>query len=174
MFLLNTRYSFLVTFMKYWLLKSDAEAYSIDDLKRDGTTPWTGVRNYQARNYMRDEMKPGDLAFFYHSNMGGSSTDARPSIVGICEIASGPIADETALDPKDSHYDPKSSPANPIWMCVEVKYKKHLKKPVSIDELRKTKGLEKMVILQKGSRLSITPVTEKEWKIIESLASDAK
>ncbi len=155
--------------MKYWLLKSDAESYSIDDLKRDGTTPWTGVRNYQARNYMRDEMKPGDLALFYHSNMGGSSADQRPGIVGICEIASGPIADETALDPKDSHYDPKSTLANPIWMCVGVKFVKHLKQPISIDELRRTKGLEKMVILQKGSRLSITPVTEGEWKIISEL-----
>ncbi len=157
--------------MQYWLLKSDAESYSFDDLKRDKTTAWTGVRNYTARNFMRDQMKPGDLAFFYHSNMGGSSTGARPGIVGICEIASAPIPDETALDPKDSHYDPKSTPANPIWMCVEVKYRKHLKKPISIDELRQTKGLEKMVILQKGSRLSITPVTEQEWKTIQSLDS---
>ena len=146
--------------MQYWLLKSDAESYSIDNLKRDGTTPWTGVRNYTARNFMRDQMKVGDKALFYHSNAD------PPGVVGICEIASAPIGDETALDPKDSHYDPKSTPANPIWMCVEVKYMKHLKRPVPIDELRKTKGLEKMVILQKGSRLSVTPLTEKEWKIV--------
>jgi predicted RNA-binding protein with PUA-like domain len=150
--------------MQYWLLKSDAESYSINDLQRDDSTPWTGVRNYQARNYMRDQMKPGDLALFYHSNA------EPPGIAGICEIVSGPIADETALDPKDSHYDPKSTPANPIWMCVEVKYVKRLKKSISIEELRKTKGLETMVILQKGSRLSITPVTEKEWKIISGIA----
>ena len=149
--------------MQYWLLKSDAESYSIDDLKRDGTTPWTGVRNYTARNFMRDQMKVGDKALFYHSNAD------PPGVAGICEIASAPIADETALDPKDSHFDPKSTPANPIWMCVEVKYVKHLKRAIPIDELRKTKGLEKMVILQKGSRLSITPVTEKEWKIVTDL-----
>ncbi|MDP4199736.1 MAG: EVE domain-containing protein [Bacteroidota bacterium] len=153
--------------MQYWLLKSDAESYSIDDLKRDKTTAWTGVRNYQARNYMRDQMKPGDMALFYHSNMGSGSNASRPGIVGICEIASTSIPDETAFDPKDSHFDPKATEANPIWCAVEVKYVKHLKEPISIDELRKTKGLEKMVILQKGSRLSITPVTEKEWKIIE-------
>jgi predicted RNA-binding protein with PUA-like domain len=149
--------------MQYWFLKSDAESYSIDDLKRDGTTPWTGVRNYTARNFMRDQMKVGDKALFYHSNAD------PPGVAGLCEIASAPITDETALDPKDSHYDPKSTLANPIWMCVEVKYVKHLKRPIPIDELRKTKGLEKMVILQKGSRLSITPVTEQEWKIITTL-----
>jgi predicted RNA-binding protein with PUA-like domain len=149
--------------MQYWLLKTDAESYSIDDLKRDGTTEWTGVRNYQARNYMRDGMKPGDKALFYHSNT------EKPGVVGICEIASAPIPDETAFDAKDSHYDPKATPANPIWCAVEVKYVKHLKKPIPIDELRKTKGLEKMVILQKGSRLSITPVTEGEWKIVTGL-----
>ena len=146
--------------MHYWLLKSDAESYSIDDLKRDGTTPWTGVRNYQARNYMRDQMRPGDMALFYHSNA------EPPGVVGICEVVSAPIPDETAFDPKDSHFDPKATRANPIWCAVEVKYIKHLKKPISIDELRKTRGLEKMVILQRGSRLSITPVTEKEWKLL--------
>jgi predicted RNA-binding protein with PUA-like domain len=149
--------------MQYWLLKSDAESYSIDDLKRDGTTPWTGVRNYTARNFMRDQMKVGDKALFYHSNAD------PPGVAGLCEIASAPITDESALDPKDSHYDPKSTLANPIWMCVEVKYVKHLERPIPIDELRKTKGLDKMVILQKGSRLSITPVTEQEWKIITGL-----
>lgn len=148
---------------QYWLLKTDAESYSIDDLKRDDTTAWTGVRNYQVRNYMRDQMKVGDKGFFYHSNT------AEPAIVGICEVASGPIADETALDPKDSHFDPKATPSNPIWMCVEVKYVKHLKRPITLAELRKTKGLEKMGILQKGSRFSITPVTEKEWKIVTGL-----
>jgi predicted RNA-binding protein with PUA-like domain len=146
--------------MQYWLLKSDAESYSIEDLKRDKTTAWTGVRNYQARNYMRDLMKPGDMALFYHSNA------EPPGVVGICEIVSSPIPDETAFDPKDSHFEPKATAANPIWCAVEVKYIKHLKSPISIDELRKMKGLEKMVILQKGSRLSITPVTEKEWKIV--------
>jgi predicted RNA-binding protein with PUA-like domain len=152
--------------MQYWLLKSDVESYSFDDLKRDKTTAWTGIRNYTARNFMRDTMQPGDLAFFYHSNMGGSATGNRPGIVGICEIASSSFPDETAFDPKDSHFDPKATDENPIWCAVEVKYIKHLKNPISIDELRTMKGLEKMAILQRGSRLSITPVTEKEWKVI--------
>ena|ERR1044071_9557128 len=117
---------------------------------------------------MRDSMKPGDKAFFYHSNMGGSSGGDRPGIVGICEIASSAFADETAFDPKDSHFDPKATEEKPIWCAVEVKYVKHLKPPISIDELRAMKGLEKMVILQKGSRLSITPVTEKEWNTISA------
>jgi predicted RNA-binding protein with PUA-like domain len=145
---------------QYWLLKTDAESYSIDDLKRDGSTAWTGVRNYQARNYMRDQMKPGDMALFYHSNA------EPPGVAGICEIASTPIPDETAFDPKDSHFDPKATDANPIWCAVEVKYVKHLKKPIPLETLRKTKGLEGMKLLQKGSRLSITPVTEKEWGIV--------
>ena len=95
--------------MQYWLLKTDAESYSIDNLKHDKITAWTGVRNYQARNYMRDQMKPGDMALFYHSN-----TEV-PAVVGICEIASTPIPDETAFDPKDSHFDPKATAASPIW-----------------------------------------------------------
>ena len=150
--------------MQYWLLKSEPTAYSIDDLKRDGSTAWTGIRNYQARNFMRDTMKPGDMAFFYHSN-------ANPAaIMGVCEIASTAFPDETAFNPKDSHFDPKATHANPIWCAVEVKYIRHLKKPLALEELRKMKGLEKMELLRKGSRLSVMPVTEKEWKIITSAA----
>ncbi len=145
---------------QYWLLKSEASSYSFDDLKRDKSTLWTGVRNYQARNTMRDSMKVGDLAFFYHS-----SSDPT-GIVGICQITSAAIADESALDPKDHHYDPKSTPENPIWYCVEVTYKKALKKVLTLDELKKISGLEKMVLLQKGSRLSVQPVTEEEWNLI--------
>jgi predicted RNA-binding protein with PUA-like domain len=145
---------------KYWLLKSEPTSYSFDNLKKDGSTAWTGVRNYQARNFMRDDMKPGDGALFYHS-----STDPM-AIVGICEIVSTGFPDETALDPKDHHYDPKSTLANPIWYAVEVKYVKPLKTPFTLAEAKKTKGLEKMVLIQKGSRLSIQPVTEKEWNII--------
>ena len=150
--------------MQYWLLKSEPTAYSIDDLKRDKSTAWTGIRNYQARNYMRDSMKPGDMALFYHSNADPAA------IVGICEIASTAFPDESAFDPKDSHFDPKATDANPIWCAVEVKYVRHLKKPISLDEARKIKGLEKMILLQKGSRLSVMPVTEKEWKVITSVA----
>ena len=145
---------------RYWLLKSEPTSYSFDDLKRDGSTMWTGVRNYQARNSMRDDMQPGDGALFYHSS-------AEPTaIVGICEIISSALPDETALNPKDHHYDPKSTLANPIWYAVEVKYVKPLKAPITLAEAKKIKGLEKMVLLQKGSRLSIQPVTEAEWKLI--------
>src|SRR5439155_11685637 len=98
---------------QYWLLKSDFESYSIDDLKRDKTTAWTGVRNYTARNFMRDQMKPGDMALFYHSNA------EPPGIAGICEIASTSFPDETAFDSKDSHFDPKATDENPIWCAVE-------------------------------------------------------
>jgi predicted RNA-binding protein with PUA-like domain len=150
--------------MQYWLLKSEPTAYSIDDLKRDGSTAWTGIRNYQARNFMRDTMKPGDMAFFYHSNADPAA------IVGVCEIASTAFPDETAFNPKDSHFDPKATHTNPIWCAVEVKYVRHLKKPLPLEELRKMKGLEKMELLRKGSRLSVMPVTEKEWKIITSAA----
>ena len=148
----------------YWLLKSDAESYSLDDLKRDGSTAWTGVRNYQARNYMRDDMKPGDKALFYHSNT------ATPGIVGTCEILSTPFADPTAFDKKDSHFDPKATAEKPIWCAVEVKYVKHFKKPLTLDELRGMEGLDKMVILQKGTRLSISPVTEEEWGVVTGSA----
>ena len=147
--------------MQYWLLKSEPNAYSIDDLKNDKSTEWGGVRNYQARNTLRDSMEKGDPAFFYHS-----STD-EPAIVGICEIASEAIADTSALDKKDSHHDPKSNPANPIWYARTVKFKKKFKSPITLTQLREIKGLEKMVLLQRGSRLSVQPVSEAEWNVIE-------
>ncbi|MDP4221340.1 MAG: EVE domain-containing protein, partial [Bacteroidota bacterium] len=134
------------------------------DMKRDGKTQWTGVRNYQARNTLRDLMKKGDLALFYHS-----SSDVT-GIVGTCEITSDALPDPTAWDSKDSHYDAKSSPANPIWYCREVKFKQKFKQPISLSDLRNIKGLEKMVVLQKGSRLSVQPVTEKEWELITKQA----
>ena len=145
---------------QYWLLKSEPDCYSFDDLKRDGSTEWTGIRNYQVRNFLRDTMQKGDLAFFYHSSA------KPPAIVGICEIAGDAIADETAWDKDDDHYDPKSSPDNPIWYARKVKYVKPLKQPIPISQLRETPGLEGMGILKKGSMLSVTPVTEQEWTII--------
>jgi predicted RNA-binding protein with PUA-like domain len=145
---------------RYWLLKSEPTSYSFDDLKRDGTTAWTGVRNYQARNTMRDDMKPGDGVLFYHS-----STDPT-AIVGIAEIVSAGKFDETALDPKDHHCDPKSTPENPIWYAVEVKYKRAFNEPITLAQAKAMKGLEQMVLLQKGSRLSVQPVSAKEWEII--------
>jgi predicted RNA-binding protein with PUA-like domain len=145
---------------QYWLLKSEPSSYSIDDLKRDGKTDWTGVRNYQARNTMRDSMSKGDLAFYYHSSTEGTG------IAGVCEIASDAIPDITAWDAKSDYYDAKSSPANPIWFCREVKFKQKFKEVILLADLRNMKGLEKMVLLQKGSRLSVQPVSEKEWEII--------
>lgn len=147
----------------YWLLKSEPSAYSIDDLARDKQTDWGGVRNYQARNTIRDLMSKGDLAFFYHS-----SSDMI-GIVGICEIASDAHADPTALDAGDDHYDPKSTPDNPIWYSRTVKFKQKLKNPITLAALKTTKGLEKMVLLQRGSRLSVQPVSESEWGVVTKL-----
>ncbi|MBS1910608.1 MAG: EVE domain-containing protein [Bacteroidetes bacterium] len=147
----------------YWLLKSEPDCYSIDDLQRDGTTFWSGVRNYQARNYMRDEMKPGDGVLFYHSSA------EPPGVAGIAEIAREGYADATALDPKDDHYDPKSTQENPIWMMVDVKFVKKFKELIPLNELKETPGLEKMMVTQRGSRLSVQPVTEEEWKIVTKM-----
>ncbi|HYM19751.1 MAG TPA: EVE domain-containing protein [Candidatus Kapabacteria bacterium] len=145
---------------KYWLLKTEPTSYGIDDLARDKTTDWGGVRNYTARNTIRDLMTKGDLAFFYHS-----STDV-PAIVGVAEIASDAHPDPSAMDFKDDHFDPKSSPSNPIWFSRTIKFKQKFKSPISLTELRNVKGLEKMFLLQKGSRLSVQPVTEKEWDVV--------
>ena len=151
---------------RYWLLKTEPSTFSFDDLwnapKR--TTFWDGVRNFQARNTMRDLMKPGDLAFIYHS-----STDPT-GIVGIAEIVKGGYPDPTAFDPKDSHYDPKSKREAPSWYGVDVKAVKRLPEILTLERLRGTKGLEKMVLLQKGSRLSVQPVSAEEWGVISRLA----
>lgn len=151
---------------RYWLVKSEPDVFSFDDLwaspKR--TTCWDGVRNYLARNYMRDGMKKGDLVFFYHSN-------ATPTaIVGVAEVVKEAYPDHTALDPKDPHFDPKSRAEAPVWMMVDLRAVKRLSRPLTLDDLRGVKGLEKMVLLQKGSRLSVQPVTEAEWKVVMGLA----
>ena len=154
---------------RYWLLKSEPESFSFDDLmaRPRQTTGWDGVRNYQARNFMRDEMKKGDLVFFYHS-----STDPS-EIVGIAEVVRESYPDPTAFDAKDSHFDPKSKPEAPTWMMVDIKGLRRLPKPLSLAELRGVKGLEKMVLLQRGSRLSVQPVTESEWKVVSKLGGVA-
>jgi len=148
--------------MKYWLMKSEITTFNIDDLAAlpNQTDGWDGVRNYQARNMMRDEMKIGDQVFFYHSNC------SPPAIAGVMEVVKESHPDHTAFDPEDSHYDPKSDPDNPRWFMVDVKFKKKFKQPISLPELRQCRGLEKMLILRKGNRLSITPVTKEEWDII--------
>ncbi|HKX27443.1 MAG TPA: EVE domain-containing protein [Blastocatellia bacterium] len=151
--------------MQYWLLKSEPESFSIEDLAKSPkkTTCWDGVRNYQARNYMR-EMQIGDQIFFYHSNA------APTAIVGVAEVVKKSYPDHTALDPRDPHYDPKSTPDNPIWEMVDIQLVKKFDRPIALDELRSVDGLEKMELLRKGSRLSVQPVRPEEWKIINRLA----
>ncbi len=149
--------------MQYWLMKSEPSVYSIDDLARDGKTMWDGVRNYQARNFMRDQMKAGDQVFFYHSN-------AEPSgIAGIAKVEGKAYPDPTAFDKKDVHFDPKSKKDSPTWYLVDLAFVKKFKKILSLEELKKIKGLDGMLLLQKGSRLSVQPVLEKHWKTILEL-----
>ena len=150
-------------------MKSEPDEFSIDDLVRakNQTTPWFGVRNYQARNYMRDDMKVGDRAFFYHSSC------PEPGIAGIVEVSRAAYPDTTQFDPKSPYYDAKATRAAPRWMHVDVKLVKKMRL-VPLAELHATPGLEEMVTLRKGNRLSITPVTPAEWKIVEKLASRAK
>ena len=147
--------------MKYWLMKSEPDVFGIDDLKKVKSEPWDGIRNYQARNMMRDEMKKGDQAFFYHSN-------ADPiGIVGIMKIAREAYPDHTALDPKSKYYDPKSSPDNIRWAMVDVSFVKKFKRIITLDELRQhEKALKDMALLRKGNRLSIMPVTKQQWDYI--------
>jgi predicted RNA-binding protein with PUA-like domain len=144
---------------RYWLIKSEPNEYSIADLRRDGCTYWDGVRNYQARNFMRDDMRVGDEIFFYHSN-------AQPmGIYGVAKVVREAYPDHTAFDPSDKHYDPKSDPANPIWMMVDVGYVGTFKEPITLATLKQTPRLEKMLVIQRGSRLSVQPVTPEEWDI---------
>jgi len=146
--------------MNYWLMKSEVTDYSIENLERDRKADWTGVRNYQARNFMRDSMKKGDLAFFYHSN-------ADPSgIAGIMEIASNAKDDETQFDSKSIYFDRSATKKNPRWQLREVKFVKKFLKLLSLADIRGIPECKKMMVLQKGSRLSIQPVTEDEWKAI--------
>lgn len=150
---------------RYWLIKSEPTAYSIDHLKRDKSTLWEGVRNYQARNFMMQEMKAGDEALFYHSNA------EPPGAMGIAEVIGPAEPDPTQFDANDSHYDPKATPAKPIWYCVRVKFKQKFARQVSLPEMRELKELQNMVLLRKGSRLSIQAVTEKEFKLVSKLGA---
>lgn len=146
-------------------MKSEPAVYSIADLKRDKRTHWEGVRNYQARNFLRDEIKRRDLVFFYHSN-------AEPSgIAGVAEVVREGYPDASAFDPQSEYFDPKSNPARPSWYVVDLKFVKEFNGVISLDKLRSIKGLEKMPLLQKGQRLSVQPVSEKEWNIIVKLTS---
>lgn len=149
--------------MHYWLLKSEPDVFGIDDLARVKVEPWDGVRNYQARNMLRDQMQVGDLAFFYHSNCD------VPGIVGIMEIATAGYPDTTAFDPDAKYYDPKSDPANPRWYRVDVKFVRKLKRTISLQELREHPNLQDMPLVRKGNRLSVMPVTAAEWQTILAL-----
>jgi predicted RNA-binding protein with PUA-like domain len=155
--------------MAYWLMKSEPDEFSIDDLVRapKKTTPWFGVRNYLARNYMRDAMKVGDGVLFYHSSC------PEPGIAGLAKGASAPYPDETQFDPKGKYFDPKATRETPRWMLVDVTLEKKTRL-LTLAEMRAEKPLAKMVTLQRGNRLSITPVTPAEWKhVAELLARDA-
>jgi len=153
--------------MRYWLMKTEPTTFSVEDLERAKrhTTPWDGVRNYQARNMLRDEMKKGDLAFLYYS-----STDV-PGIVALMKIVKEGYPDPTAFDRKHHHYDPDSDPAKPRWFMVDVQLERRLTRVITLEELRKhaTKELKNMVLLRRGNRLSVTPVEPAEWKFILSL-----
>lgn len=150
--------------MRHWLMKSEPSEVSIDDLARmpKKTVPWFGVRNYQARNFMRDEMQVGDPVLFYHSSCD------EPGVAGFARVASKPYPDETQFDPKSKYYDPKSTAENPRWIHVDVQLVKKTRL-IGLPELRAHPALGDMRILQRGNRLSITPVTAEEWAVIESL-----
>ena len=147
-------------------MKSEPSEYSIDDLARDGRSSWYGVRNYQARNFMRDLMKEGDTVFFYHSSC------EEVWIVWLAKVVGLPHPDETQFDSESDYYDAKSTREKPIWICVDVEYREKFPKVMTIAEIRSTPWLETMRILSKGNRLSITPVTDREAEIIIKKAFD--
>ncbi|MFZ2314190.1 MAG: EVE domain-containing protein [Gammaproteobacteria bacterium] len=151
--------------MKYWLFKSEPESFGIDTLSKmpKQTEHWDGVRNYQARNMMRDDMKKGDLGFFYHSNC------TPPGIAGMVEIVKEAYPDFTAFNPESPYFDPKSTRENPRWFMVDVKLVKKFPHFITLDEIKRHPKLEEMLINRKGNRLSITPVTESEWKVLVRL-----
>lgn len=150
---------------RFWLLKSEPNCFSLDDLKNapNQTTHWDGVRNYQARNFMKNDMQIGDKAFFYHSNC------TPPGIVGTMTVVKAAYPDHTAFDPKSEHPDPKSTPENPRWFMVDVQYESTFKHVVSLNQLKLRPELQDMKLLQKGNRLSILPITKEEWTLITKL-----
>ena len=148
--------------MNYWLMKSEPDVFGIDDLKAcpDATDHWDGVRNYQARNMMRDEMKLGDQVFFYHSNT------KEPGVVGIMEVVREGYPDHTAFNPEGKYYDPKSDPDKPRWYMVDVRYVRHLKRNITLEELKGRPELEECPLVRRGNRLSVMPLSKQEWEFI--------
>ena len=149
---------------RYWLVKSEATCYSIDDLKKDKKTDWDGVRNYQARNYMRDDMKVGDRVLFYHSNA------QPPGIAGIAKVSRTARADLTALDPEEQHFDPKSTKEDPIWEMVQIEFEQKFSHFVPLDSL-KTPAFDGLLVIKRGMRLSVMPVEKKHFDMIVKLGT---
>lgn len=149
--------------MAFWLMKSEPDCFSIDDLAKKKTAPWDGVRNYQVRNMFRDDMKPGDKALFYHSSC------EVPGVYGIMKIASVAYPDPTQFDPKADHYDPKSKKEEPRWLLVDVSFERKLKRPVTLAQMRDDKKLANFRLLATGNRLSVIPVGKEHWEHILSL-----
>src|SRR5688572_24766570 len=150
--------------MRHWLMKSEPESFSIDDLKRLKKDAWSGVRNYQARNFMK-AMKVGDLALFYHSSV------VPPGVAGLAKVVAAAHPDATQFDPKSPYFDPKAKKAAPIWECVDVGFVRKFPRLIPLEELRGMKALKDMVLLQRGSRLSVQPVTKAEFDAIIRLSS---
>ena len=151
----------------YWLMKSEPDVYSIDDLERDGREMWDSIRNYQARNMMRDDMRIGDEVFFYHSNC------KVPAIVGISRVCSEPYPDPTQFDKNSRYFDPKSTTENPRWVLVDVEFVRKFREPVSLTDIKSNKALEDMILVRRGNRLSIMPIEAKHWKAILKMESSS-
>jgi predicted RNA-binding protein with PUA-like domain len=154
---------------RYWLFKTEPSTFSLDDLKSrpDATEHWDGVRNFQARKFLRDEVKVGDQVLFYHSSI------PKPAIVGVAEVVREGYPDFTAFDPQSPYFDPRSTPEKPLWYMVDVRFMRELPRPVTLEELKGIPALSKMVLLNR-SRLSIQPVTAQEWEEIMKLAGSGK
>lgn len=145
-------------------MKSEPDTYSIDDLARDGRTHWDGIRNYQARNMIRDDMQPGDHAYFYHSSC------EVPAVVGIMKIASKAYPDPSQFDRKSHYYDPKSTKEDPRWFMVDVEFEKKLPRPVTLAEIRERKSLADFRLIKRGNRLSVFPVSARHWNAVQKMA----
>lgn len=150
--------------MAYWLMKSEPDTYGIDELIAKTPAMWEGTRNFTVRRFFRDEMQVGDMAFFYHSSC------TPPGVVGTMKIVSEPYPDPTQFDPKSDYYDPKSTKEKPIWVLRDVDFVSKFKEIIPLSVLRETSGLEKMLLLKKGQRLSVMPVEQDEWDIIMAMA----
>jgi len=143
-------------------MKSEPDVFSIDDLASKGRERWDGIRNYQARNMMRDEMRVGDQIFFYHSSC------AEPAITGIARVCSRPYADPTQFDRKSEYFDPKSTPDNPRWILVDIEFVRKLERPITLTEIKSQPALADMIVARRGNRLSIMPVEARHWQLLTS------